>query len=147
MSLNHVSHSCSPWTTIGKLYDQTVDHFNAYNSDAIFKQRWYYNDTYWSGSDNLGPIIYQIGGEGANGGGVYGFVENLAPLINGLVVTAEHRYYGESYPYTPQNKNYNPSSDDYFIVGSLLYRWLNPFWHNVYNQEHFCQPCGLIVFL
>eukprot|EP01084_Bolivina_argentea_P193705 332302_1 len=132
--------------TIGKLYDQRVDHFNAYNADKTFKQRWYYNDTYWSGSNNLGPIIYQIGGEGANGGGVYGFVENLVPLINGLVVTAEHRYYGQSNPYNPQDKNYNPNSN-YLGLLSLEqamadYMELLYFWKNEYFN---CTKCPVIV--
>ncbi len=44
-----------------EVYDQTLDHFNAYNSDT-FQQRWFYNDSLWSGPDNMGPIIFQAGG-------------------------------------------------------------------------------------
>ena len=133
---------------ISKLYDQRLDHFNAYNAEQTFKQRWYYNDSFWSGPSNLGPIIYQIGGEWTNYGNqtIYGFVEALAPKIGGLVVTAEHRFYGESNPFTPQTRNYEHNSN-YLGLLSIEqamadYMELLSFWKSDYFN---CSLCPVIV--
>ena len=45
--------------TTQEIYDQTLDHFNAYNQ-ATFKQRWFYNDTYRYGADK--SFIFEVGG-------------------------------------------------------------------------------------
>ena len=133
---------------IEKSYDQKLDHFNAYNADKTFKQRWWYNHTYWSGSDDLGPIIYQVGGEWTNYGKdtIYGFVEEFAPKIKGLVVTVEHRFYGESYPFNQIERNYDSSANKLGLLSieqamadyvELLYYLKN---------THFnCPQCPVIV--
>ena len=96
---------------IPKLFDQKLDHLNGYNADETFKQRWYYNDTFWSGNESLGPFIYQLGGEWTNAGDVvYGFSEEFAQEISGLVITVEHRFYGESFPFD-SNTSYIRSSN------------------------------------
>eukprot|EP01084_Bolivina_argentea_P039888 73703_1 len=134
--------------SISKWYNQTLDHFNAYNTEEKFLQRWYYNDTYWSGSDNLGPIIYQLGGEWTNYGNetIYGFVESIAPKINGLVITMEHRFYGASNPFKQANKNYNHSSNYLGLLSleqamadyvELLYYLKNKYFN--------CSLCPVIV--
>ena len=82
-----------------QLYDQKLDHFNAYNADKTFKQRWCYNDEYWTGSNEQGPLLFVVGGEGGNNCGFYGFVTEFAKEVGGLLLTAEHRFYGESMPF------------------------------------------------
>ena len=72
-SLNKVNDPTGSLETTQEIYDQTLDHFNAYNQ-ATFKQRWFWNDTYWSGASKLGPFIFQAGGEGQNNGGLVLFI-------------------------------------------------------------------------
>eukprot|EP01083_Nonionella_stella_P160944 526608_1 len=133
---------------IEKSFDQRLDHFNAYNADKTFKQRWYYNDTFWSGVSGLGPIIYQVGGESTNDGNntIYGFVESIAPKINGLVVSAEHRFYGESMPFTPENTNYITNSNHLGVLtleqAMADYMELLYFLKNTYFR---CTDCPVIV--
>ncbi len=84
-------------------FTQNVDHFN-FRVSATFEQRVLVNtDSYQPG----GPILFYCGNEGditefyAN----TGFVFDIAPTFNAVVVFAEHRYFGEScvvfYPALP----------------------------------------------
>ena len=132
------------------IYDQTLDHFNAYNQ-ATFKQRWFYNDTFWTGPDNLGPIIFQAGGEGQNDGYLYGFIEEYAQQVGALLLTAEHRFYGKSRPFTPTSVNYQPSSDKLGLlqVEQALadYLELMTYWKSSAVNQYFknCSLCPTIV--
>ena len=86
-------------------YTQTLDHFN-FQVGGTFQQRYLVNDQYL-GTKNMsascaGPVLFYTGNEGD----VTEFWENsgfitqvLAPEFGALVVFAEHRYYGESYPF------------------------------------------------
>ena len=132
------------------IYDQTLDHFNAY-SQATFKQRWFYNDSYWTGPDKLGPIIFQAGGEGQNDGYLYGFLEEYAQEVGALLLTAEHRFYGKSRPFTPESANYEPSSDKLGLlqVEQALadYLELMTYWKSSAVNQYFknCSLCPVIV--
>ena len=84
-------------TSTEQSYIQTFDHFDKDNH-ATFKQRWFFNDSFWSGPSRLAPIIFQCGGEGRNEGHFYGFLQEYAQEIGALLVTSEHRFYGESKP-------------------------------------------------
>ncbi|XP_044765959.1 lysosomal Pro-X carboxypeptidase [Coccinella septempunctata] len=74
-----------------------VDHFS-YTNNHTFKVKYLINDSYWSDD---GPIFFYTGNEGSielfaqNSG----FIMELAPKFNALVVFCEHRYYGTSLPY------------------------------------------------
>jgi len=92
-------------------FTQKLDHFNWANSNATYQQRWLYNEQHWDGK---GPILFYTGNEGditlfwENTGFV---TKTLAQQLKGLVVFAEHRYYGLSLPFgnqslTPQNAVY-----------------------------------------
>ena len=134
-----------------QLFDQRLDHFNAYNADKTFKQRWCYNDEYWSGSDKQGPFLYVVGGEGANNCGFYGFVVEFASQVGGLLLTSEHRFYGESYPFGTDSS----SIDNNYILDSnhlgLLQveqamaddMVLMDYWQRQYFN---CTQCPTIVF-
>lgn len=82
------------WTT------SFIDNFNAWGdlSTATYQQRYLINDTWYKPG---GPIFFYTGNEGditlfaAN----TGFLWEIAPSHNALVVFAEHRYYGESMPF------------------------------------------------
>lgn len=78
-------------------YKQKVDHFSFANQDS-FIQRYLINDLSW---DKKGPIFFYAGNEGditlfAENSG---FMWDIAPEFNALLVFAEHRYYGVSKPY------------------------------------------------
>lgn len=81
-------------------YDQTLDHFGSEPTvPSTFKQRYLVNDTWWDKEN--GPVFFYTGNEGnvemfcQN----TGFVWDIAPTFNALVVFAEHRYYGQSMPF------------------------------------------------
>lgn len=80
-----------------KYTDVPVDHFS-YTNNHTFKLKYLINDGNWS--DN-GPIFFYTGNEGSielfaeNSG----FIMELAPKFNALVVFCEHRYYGTSLPF------------------------------------------------
>ncbi|KAK1892362.1 Dipeptidyl peptidase 2 [Dissostichus eleginoides] len=83
-----------------KYFTQTLDHFN-FNSmgNGTFQQRYLITDKYWK--EGYGPIFFYTGNEGdiwefaANSG----FITELAAQQGGLVIFAEHRYYGRSLPF------------------------------------------------
>jgi len=78
--------------------EQRVDHFSFVNSDT-YLQKYLYNDTYWD--HDGGPIFFYTGNEGniEDFAESSGFIWDIAPEFNALVIFAEHRYYGSSLPY------------------------------------------------
>ncbi|GIY18638.1 dipeptidyl peptidase 2 [Caerostris darwini] len=81
-------------------FDQKVDHFNfvAYGTQT-YKQRYLYNATWWD--KGTGPIFFYAGNEGDIVGfwKNTGFIFRAAKEFKALVVFAEHRYYGKSFPF------------------------------------------------
>ncbi|KAF6157978.1 hypothetical protein GIB67_015294 [Kingdonia uniflora] len=92
-------------------FTQTLDHFT-FSNLPTFQQRYLINSNYWSGPLQMGPIFFYCGNEGdiewfaAN----TGFVWEIAPRFNALVVFPEHRYYGESMPFGSREKAYENAS-------------------------------------
>ncbi|EFA76774.1 peptidase S28 family protein [Heterostelium album PN500] len=81
-------------------YNQTLNHFDAEDT-RTFLQRYYVNDQYYDYKKG-GPIILYINGEGpvssppnkpTDGTVIY------AQALGALIVTLEHRYYGDSSPF------------------------------------------------
>ena len=132
-----------------QLYDQKLGHFNAYNADKTFKQRWCYNDEYWTGSNKQGPLLFVVGGEGGNNCGFYGFVTEFAKEVGGLLLTAEHRFYGESMPFGTSdiNNNYILDSNHLGLLqveqAMADYMELMNYWQTEYFN---CTQCPTIVF-
>ncbi|EGI66041.1 PREDICTED: lysosomal Pro-X carboxypeptidase [Acromyrmex echinatior] len=85
-----------------KTFDVRVDHFSFAVQDT-FKLRYLINDT-WRKQQNA-PIFFYTGNEGNIE--VFaqntGFLWEIAPKFDALVIFAEHRYYGESLPYGNQS--------------------------------------------
>lgn len=90
-----------PYTT--HFFPQQLDHFTfrpkSYN---VFSQKYLINSTYWDkGPTHTAPIFVYTGNEGniewfaAN----TGFMMDIAPKFNALLVFIEHRFYGESLPF------------------------------------------------
>ncbi|RIA84497.1 peptidase S28 [Glomus cerebriforme] len=76
-------------------YNQTIDHFD--KNSGTFLQRYYINSTFYKEG---GPIFLHTPGETGINPIITtsSFVSELATSFNGLLISIEHRYYGESYP-------------------------------------------------
>jgi pimeloyl-ACP methyl ester carboxylesterase len=81
-------------------FTQRVDHYSINN--ATFQQRWYQNDTSFSGPGAL--IICIMGGEEAidpSKGILYPSIVVLAARVGALIIEPEHRFFGASLPVPP----------------------------------------------
>lgn len=91
------SYSDSPaWKTF--YIDQYLDHFN-HNDDRTFKERYLVNDDWFNRES--GPVFFYAGNEGDIEGfwNNTGFMFDIAPVFQALIVFAEHRYYGKTLPF------------------------------------------------
>ncbi|XP_076817860.1 lysosomal Pro-X carboxypeptidase-like isoform X1 [Clavelina lepadiformis] len=80
------------------LFEQKLDHFNP-TVNTTFMQRYFVSNQYWK--KGKGPIFFYTGNEGDITAFINntGFIWDIAPVFQAMVVFAEHRYYGESKPY------------------------------------------------
>ena len=85
---------------------QPFDHFNLLTLPAQGKtwpQRYLYNDSYWPGPPH--PILFYCGAEGSGIETIWDhsgwIVDTLARNLSALIVFAEHRYFGTSFPFGP----------------------------------------------
>lgn len=114
--------------------DQYVDHFNFVSyGESIFKERYLLQDQWWK--PGVGPIFFYTGNEGSieEFWDNTGFVFDIAPEFNALVVFAEHRFYGKSLPFG--NKSFShpyvgllsieQALGDYAVLLSTLKQELN----------------------
>lgn len=101
-------------------FDQKVDHFNFVNTD-IFKQRILINDSYWD-AGKQGPIFFYTGNEGDIEAFAQnsGFMWDIAPEFNALLIFAEHRYYGQSLPYGADSTKPDPKYVGYLTSEQAL---------------------------
>ena len=74
-----------------------VDHFDL-QSHAIFRCRYFIDDSGWAGSVRPAALFFVMGGEGPATGAGGGYVGQLAATHRARVVAIEHRGYGESVP-------------------------------------------------
>jgi len=77
------------------IYTSHLDNFDAANN-RTFAQRYYVNDEFWT--PGSGPVFFLISGEGTCNGPPGGYVATLGAQYKALLVTLEHRFYGESIP-------------------------------------------------
>ncbi|CAH1109164.1 unnamed protein product [Psylliodes chrysocephalus] len=75
-----------------------LNHFAPSEEPNVFKLRYLINAEYY---DETGPIFIYIGGKGdifvqAQNSG---FMFDIAPIFNALLIFVEHRYYGQSLPF------------------------------------------------
>ncbi|WVZ23806.1 hypothetical protein V8G54_002350 [Vigna mungo] len=78
-------------------FDQTLDHFSPYDHRQ-FRQRYYEFLDYFRIPD--GPIFLLIGGEGTSNGIANDYLAVLAKKFGAALVSLEHRYYGNSSPFS-----------------------------------------------
>lgn len=98
-----IQSSCGFKYTV-KSFDVLLDHFT-FTDNATFPIRYLFNDSYVQ--DHKSPILFYTGNEGdielfAEN---TGFVWRAAQELSGMVVFAEHRYYGKSMPFGNQSYN------------------------------------------
>jgi len=67
-------------------FDQLVWHNDS--SKGTFKQRYFVDDSYFTGA---GPVFLNIGGEGPAGGSPGGMAAYLGQKLGALLITIEHR--------------------------------------------------------
>ncbi|CAI9738467.1 dipeptidyl peptidase 2-like [Octopus vulgaris] len=91
-----------------KYMEQYVDHINFVNNKTFF-QRYLVQDKWWDRKNN-GPIFFYTGNEGPidQFWEITGLIFNLAPKFGALVVFGEHRYYGKSLPFGPDQSFKQP---------------------------------------
>ena len=99
-------------SSTAKSWQAQVDNFDSSNN-ATYAQRYFVNDQYW---DRKGPVFYYIGGEGTVTSPPTGYVEEIGKSYNALLITLEHRFYGESIP----NGNVESSNYKYLSVEQAL---------------------------
>lgn len=113
-----------------KQFDVLLDHFN-YVDNRTFSLRYLINNTYVD--DEKSPILFYTGNEGdielfAQN---TGFMWRVASELGGMLVFAEHRYYGKSMPFgnesykDPQHFGYLSSEQALADFADLL-QVLNP---------------------
>lgn len=113
-----------------KTFETLLDHFN-FVDNRTFSLRYLINNTFIA--DEKSPILFYTGNEGdielfAEN---TGFMWRLASELNGLLVFAEHRYYGKSMPLgnnsykDPQHLGYLTSEQALADFANLL-QFLNP---------------------
>jgi hypothetical protein len=97
-------------------YTARVDHFNGSNWDT-YEMRYLINAQYYNASQ--GPILFYTGNEG----GIWAFYNNsgfmtdtLAKKLGALVVFAEHRYYGKSWPFGTAAESMKGANNKFLTV-------------------------------
>ncbi|KAK3233206.1 hypothetical protein CYMTET_56483, partial [Cymbomonas tetramitiformis] len=88
-----------------RVYQQQLSHFNA-QVNGTFPQRYLVNSTFWAGAARQGPIFVFTGAEGGDverTAGAYGWVTQMARRSSAMLVFLEHRFFGKSLPFGPDN--------------------------------------------
>jgi len=111
---SHVGHK-----RVTKNFTQRLDHFTP-SDGRTFNERYFIDDTYYTQG---GPLLFYCGGEGpidhlpiGSGAALYTF----AKQFNGLVVYAEHRFYGQTLPFGNSPDNWLPSNIVYLTIPQAL---------------------------
>eukprot|EP00026_Physarum_polycephalum_P006678 Phypoly_transcript_06729.p1 GENE.Phypoly_transcript_06729~~Phypoly_transcript_06729.p1 ORF type:complete len:404 (+),score=34.79 Phypoly_transcript_06729:63-1274(+) len=96
-------------------FTQELDHFNT-QDNTTFQQRYYVYDGFWNGT---GPVFFYLGAEIATDPTSlnYTSLNEWGSELGALLVSAEHRYYGESLPFGP---NPTPTELGYLTVDQAL---------------------------
>jgi len=104
--------SAAPPPYVEKYYEQTLDHFNFHwqtYGKATFQQRYFVQDKWWD-KDGGGPIFFYTGNEDSLEvfWNMSGFLFDIAPRFNAIIVFAEHRFYGKSLPFGEEQSFEDP---------------------------------------
>lgn len=102
-------------------FDAVVDHFNFRpTSEATFPLRYFVNDQYYANSSS--PILFYAGNEAPITQFLQnsGFLWEAAEKLQAMVVFAEHRYYGESFPFGSPETALSPQNISYLTVEQAM---------------------------
>ncbi|CAL8082883.1 unnamed protein product [Calicophoron daubneyi] len=88
-----------PWPPKQDFIAQPVDHFNFPPNAQLFNLRYLYEEKWYKPG---GPVLFYCGNEARveSYWNNTGYMFEQAVELNGLIVFAEHRYYGESLPFS-----------------------------------------------
>ncbi len=102
-------------------FDTVVDHYNFRPTiEATFNLRYVVNDQYYA--NNTSPVLFYAGNE-AN---VFQFVNNsgflweVAQELQAMIIFAEHRYYGKSFPFGSPEAALTPINISYLTVEQAM---------------------------
>ena len=113
-------------------------------------QRYYMDDSVWSGAAKLGPVLFIPGGEWSvtpEKGLLYGMVRELAVELGGIAMIAEHRFYGGSIPFNGSvAEAFQPRPDriGYLSVAQAMADYARLI--NTVRDDHGCPDCPVISF-
>ena len=119
LSVQPVADTPYNWTTLS--YDaQYIDHFG-FAEAGTFSQRYLVNAQYWrppTHKDGPGPIFFYCGNEGyiETFAGNSGFMFDIAGEYGALLLFAEHRYYGHSFPFGSAEAAYDNVTSLQFLT-------------------------------
>ncbi len=131
-----------------RFFKQALDHFNA--EAGSWTQRYYMDDSAWSGAAKLGPVLFIPGGEWSvtpEKGLLYGMVRELAVELGGIAMIAEHRFYGGSIPFNGSvDEAFQPRPDriGYLSVAQAMADYAQLI--NTVRDDHGCPDCPVISF-
>jgi len=82
-------------------FTQKLDHFNP-QERRTFNQRYFLNADYFNQTDPKAPVFLFLGGEGElrSTWVTQGTMFDLGKKFGALLIALEHRYYGDSHPFT-----------------------------------------------
>ena len=102
-------------------FDAVVDHFNFRpTTPSTFPLRYFVNDQYYHNTSS--PVLFYAGNEAD----IMQFVKNsgflweAAKEFGGMVVFAEHRYYGKSFPFGSPEESLTPDNISYLTVEQAM---------------------------
>ena len=102
-------------------FDAVVDHFNFRpTTPSTFPLRYFVNDQYYHNSSS--PVLFYAGNEAD----IMQFVKNsgflweAAKELGAMVVFAEHRYYGNSFPFGSPEESVTPDNISYLTVEQAM---------------------------
>ncbi|KAG7363100.1 serine carboxypeptidase S28 [Nitzschia inconspicua] len=102
-------------------FDTVVDHFNFRPTpEPTFPLRYLVNDQYYHNASS--PVLFYAGNEAD----IFQFVNNsgflweAAENFQGMVVFAEHRYYGKSFPFGSPENALSPKNISYLSVEQAM---------------------------
>jgi hypothetical protein len=80
-------------------YANKIDHFN-YQDNRTYQQRYWVNDKYWTSEDEDGPFFLYLCGEWRCDVPSSKYPFMLGASYGAKLLVLEHRYYGDSQPFT-----------------------------------------------
>jgi pimeloyl-ACP methyl ester carboxylesterase len=126
-------------------FDTVVDHYNFRpTSEPTFPLRYLVNDQYYDNSSS--PVLFYAGNEAD----IFQFVNNsgflweAAQHFQAMVVFAEHRYYGKSFPFGSPQVALTPQNISFLTVEQAMadFNWLQ---RHIRQKWHMAPDAAFVV--